>query len=257
MARYDFTTPRLFVDHPLSAGGSVDLDGAQANYLRNVLRLGAGAAVLVFNGREGEWRAELQISGRRDARLAVVEKTRAQTARPDLHLCFAPLKQARLDYTVQKAVEMGAGRLQPVLTQHGQVTRLNLDRMRANAIEAAEQCGILDLAEIGEPVPLRSLLGEWDGARRLVFCDEGEEVSPLAALEALAPGPLAVLVGPEGGFSGEERALLRSLPFVSPIGLGPRILRADTAAVAALALVQASLGDWAKLSRLAAAAPQV
>ncbi len=173
---------------------------------------------------------------------------RPQPAAPDLHYLFAPLKQARLDYMVQKAVEMGAGRLRPVLTQHGQVSRVNLERMESNAVEAAEQCGILTIPAIDEPVALRQLLETWperEGGRRVLFCDEGEEgADPLAILSGLAPSPLAVLVGPEGGFSAEERQILRSRPFVTPLPLGPRILRADTAAVAALALVQAALGDW-------------
>jgi 16S rRNA (uracil1498-N3)-methyltransferase len=220
------------------------------NYLRNVLRRKAGDAVLVFNGRDGEWRATLDESGKRSVSLAIDELARAQTAALDLHYLFAPLKHARLDYMAQKAVEMGASRLQPILTRHGQVGRVNLARMRANTIEAAEQCGILTLPEVGEPVTLDRLLAERDPARLLVFCDEDAEVKdPVAALSAArlandpAP-PLAVLIGPEGGFAEDERAALVALPNVVRLALGPRILRADTAAVAALALINAVLGDW-------------
>src|SRR5439155_22987318 len=180
----------------------------QANYLRNVLRLPAGASVLVFNGREGEWQATLADGGRRSLALVVDERTRAQTAAPDLHFLFAPLKHARLDYMVQKAVEMGAARLAPVITRHTQVARVNLDRMRANAIEAAEQCGILSLPEIAAPVALIEALAAWEATRHLVFCDEAADLAdPLAALAAVPRhAPLAILVGPEGGFAADERA---------------------------------------------------
>jgi 16S rRNA (uracil1498-N3)-methyltransferase len=245
MPAYDFRSPRLFVAAPLAAGATLPLDRAQAHYLTTVLRRKSGDGVLVFNGRDGEWSAELE-QGKRDVALRLGAKVRDQTAPADLHYLFAPLKSARLDYMVQKAVEMGAARLQPVLTRHGQVARVNLERMRANAIEAAEQCGILSLPEIAAPVDLTRLLADRDPARTIVFCDEGAEVAnPLAALSAVPPHtPLAVLVGPEGGFAEDERAALRKLPNVVRIGLGPRILRADTAAVAALAVVQAVVGDW-------------
>ncbi len=246
--RQDFTTQRLFLRSSLAAGVQVELDRGQANYLVNVLRMGEGAGLLVFNGRDGEWRASLGSESRRRHFLVVSEQMRAQPPASDLHYLFAPLKQARLDYMVEKAVEMGAGRLRPVLTQHGQVSRLNLERMEANAIEAAEQCGILAVPAIDAPVALAALVEAWpekEGGRRIIFCDEGEEGDdPLAILARLAPSPLAVLIGAEGGFSADERELLRSRPFVTAIPLGPRILRADTAAVAALALVQAALGDW-------------
>jgi 16S rRNA (uracil1498-N3)-methyltransferase len=259
MSRYDFRTPRLHVEGVLAAGGKLSLDGSQVNYLRNVLRLQGGDPVLVFNGRDGEWRASLADVGKRAIALAVEERTRAQTPALDLHYLFAPLKHARLDYMVQKAVEMGAARLQPVLTRHGQVGRVNLERMRANAIEAAEQCGILTLAEIAPPITFDRMISERGAERLLVFCDEDAEVNdPLEALAgarrrmigdisasrgAAAP-PLAVLIGPEGGFAEDERAALLRLPNVARLALGPRILRADTAAVAALALVQSVLGDW-------------
>jgi 16S rRNA (uracil1498-N3)-methyltransferase len=246
MASYDFKSPRLYVDTMLAAGASVELDRAQGHYLTHVLRLKAGQPVLLFNGRDGEWRANIAEAGKRTVVLAVSDQTRPQTAPTDLHYLFVPLKSARLDYMVQKAVEMGACRLQPVLTQHGQVTRINRDRMRANAIEAAEQCGILSLPEIADPLPLGRLIAQREPGRWLVFCDEDAETSdPLAALRAVPTrSPLAVLIGPEGGFAADERATLIKLPDVARLSLGPRILRADTAAVAALALVQAVLGDW-------------
>jgi 16S rRNA (uracil1498-N3)-methyltransferase len=245
MPRHDFTAQRLFIRTPLASGARIELDRAQANYLTNVLRLGAGDTILVFNGTDGEWRARLEREGRRDANLVVDSKTRGQTPPADLHYIFAPLKQARLDYMVQKAVEMGAGRLRPVVTQHTQVRRINRERMEANAIEAAEQCGILSLPKIDDLASLQDILDSWESSRRLIFCDEAEEgADPVAILTALKPGPLAILVGPEGGFSEDERHNLRGLPFVTTIPLGPRILRADTAAVAALALVQAVAGDW-------------
>lgn len=246
MPHYDFRTPRLYVDAPLTEGGEVPLARDQANYLINVLRLGRGDAVLVFNGIDGEWRANLAGSGKRAVTLIVGSRQRAQSRVGDLHLLFAPLKHARLDYLVQKAVEMGASRLQPVITRHTQVARINLDRMRANAIEAAEQCGILRVPEIAVPMAFEQVVADAD--RLLVFCDEDTEVNdPVAALVAARRSPdepLAVLVGPEGGFSKEERSDLLKRPKVVRIALGPRILRADTAAVAALALVQAVLGDW-------------
>ncbi len=249
MPRYDFRSPRLHVDEPLAAGQKLSLDRARANYLVNVLRLKTGDPVLVFNGRDGEWRAALADGGKRAAALVVSERTRDQAPAPDLHYLFAPLKHARLDYMVQKAVEMGASRLQPVLTRHGQVTRVNLERMRANAIEAAEQCGILNIPEVAAPLTFDRMLAERDPARLLVFCDETADVKdPIAALSALRAGteiiPLAVLIGPEGGFAEDERAALLALPNVVRLALGPRILRADTAAVAALALVGSVLGDW-------------
>jgi 16S rRNA (uracil1498-N3)-methyltransferase len=248
MPRYDFRTPRIYVDALLRSNGAVALDAAQTHYLRNVLRLKAGDPVLVFNGREGEWRAALGDRGKHAVSLVVGGPTRAQTPAPDLHYLFAPLKHARLDYLVQKAVELGASRLQPVLTQHSQIARVNLDRMKANAIEAAEQCGILSLPEIAPPVTFDAMIAARGAARLLIFCDEDAEVNdPIAALVSLRrpdPQPLAVLVGPEGGFAEHERRMLLGLPNVLRISLGPRVLRADTAAVAVLALVGAVLGDW-------------
>jgi len=244
--RYDFRTPRLFVAEPLQAGADLPLDKGQSNYLANVLRLSAADAVLVFNGRDGEWVAEIAAQGRKSLSLQVAEQTRPQTPAGDLDYWFAPLKHARLDYMVQKAVELGVSRLQPVITQHTQVTRVNLERMAANAIEAAEQCGILSIAEVGDAVPLAKALETRDQGRVLIFCDEDAEVQdPLAALSKVARGtPLAVLIGPEGGFSEDERTLLLRQPNIVRLALGPRILRADTAAVAALTVVQTVLGDW-------------
>jgi 16S rRNA (uracil1498-N3)-methyltransferase len=245
MPDYDFRSPRLYVEAPLAAGAAVALEPGQAHYLTTVLRRQSGDTVLVFNGRDGEWQAALEVKKRAVA-LLVGNQAREQAAAGDLHYLFAPLKAARLDYMVQKAVEMGASRLQPVLTRHSQVARVNNARMRANAIEAAEQCGILALPEIAEPVGLAGLVAARDPARFLIFCDEAAEVAnPLAALGAVPPGsPLAVLIGPEGGFAADEREALVKLPNVVRLALGPRILRADTAAVAALAVVQAMAGDW-------------
>ncbi len=245
MAGYDFRSPRLYVEAPLDSGVVIGLERAQAHYLTTVLRLKSGHRVLTFNGRDGEWSATIEARGRA-ASLLVGDRTRAQTAPGNLHYLFAPLKAARIDYMVQKAVELGVSRLQPVLTRHGQVARVNAGRMRGNAIEAAQQCGILSLPAIAETITLAELIAAHDRTRHLVFCDEDAEIAnPVAALE-LVPwrSPLAVLVGPEGGFAADEREALLKLPNVVRLALGPRILRADTAAVAALTLVQAVLGDW-------------
>jgi 16S rRNA (uracil1498-N3)-methyltransferase len=210
-----------------------------------VLRLRPGDAILIFNGRDGEWRAELGEGGKRAAALVVGARVRPQEGGPDIDYLFAPLKRARLDYMVQKATEMGVARLRPVLTRRTMAERVNLERMRANAIEAAEQCGILRVPELHQPEKLANVVARWDAARTLIVCDEGSDArDPIVALGQLRPGPLAVLIGPEGGFDDSERELLSSKPFVVRISLGPRILRADTAAVAALALVNACLGDW-------------
>ena len=246
MPAHDFRTPRLYVDVPLAGAREVALGRDQANYLLNVLRLKRGDVLLLFNGRDGEWQARLAGAGKKALIAELGARTREQPHAPDLHFLFAPLKHARLDYLVQKAVEMGASRLQPVITRHTQVARVNLERMRANVIEAAQQCGILTLPEVAEPVAFDAMVENIEAGRLLVFCDERAEVQdPVAALAAVRGGrPLAVLIGPEGGFAEEERAALLKRPNVARIALGPRILRADTAAVAALALVQAVLGDW-------------
>ena len=246
MSRYDFRTPRLFVAPDLHTGTSVPLDKGQANYLTNVMRLEPGDPVLVFNGRDGEWHAELQREGRKSVVLSVGDQLRQQHPACDLHYLFAPLKHARLDYMVQKAVELGVSRLQPVTTRHTQAARVNVERMRANAIEAAEQCGILTIAEVDDAIPLAKALAGLAADRVVIFCDEDAETrDPVASLSHLKRGtPLAVLIGPEGGFAVEERDLLLRHPNVVRLALGPRILRADTAAVAALTLVQAVVGDW-------------
>lgn len=244
-APYDFSSTRLFVDAPLAAGASVAFDEAQANYLRNVLRMGEGDGLLLFNGRDGEWAARLSEVAKKRASAEPVELVRPQTQAGRLRWLFAPLKHARLDYMVQKAVEMGVSRVSPVITRRTQVSRVNLERMRANAIEAAEQCGVLWVPEIDEPQSLDAVLAAWPEGEPLVFCDEdaaGEE--PLGALAGLAGRPLALLIGPEGGFDPSERKALTALAATVRIGLGPRILRADTAAVAALAVLQATAGDW-------------
>jgi len=249
MSRYDFAAQRLYVNLPLAQAAQIALDQAQVNYVRNVLRLSEGGRILVFNGRDGEWEASVATSNRKYVTLAVDKLTRPQEPRPDLHYLFAPLKQARQDYVIEKAVEMGAGLLRPVLTSRTQASRINSERMHAHAIEAAEQCGILSIPEIAPPIQLEALLGAWEQDRLLVFCDEDAPSSdPLAALrpraDAKGPPALAILIGPEGGFDARERAALLGLPCILRLPLGPRILRADTAAVAAFALVQATLGDW-------------
>ena len=246
MPDHDFRSPRLYVDAPLGEGRAVALEREQSNYLGNVLRLAAGDSVLVFNGHDGEWRASIAGRKRPDS-LTIEAQTRPQDHLPDLAYVFAPLKHARLDYMVQKAVEMGAARLEPVLTRFTQVSRVNGERMRANVVEAAEQCGILSIATVADPVPLERYLTGRDTERLLVFCDEAAEVTdPLEALKArrAGAGGIDVLIGPEGGFAEEERTLLLREPRTLRLALGPRILRADTAAVAALALVQAAVGDW-------------
>ena len=250
MTVHDCKARRVFVDQPLAAGERLEATGDQANYLRNVLRLGAGDTILVFNGRDGEWRASLAPVGKRGLALAIEAPTRPQIGGPDIHYVFAPLKRARLDYMVQKATEMGVARLLPVLTRHTVAERVNTERMRANAIEAAEQCGILRVPEVAEPVKLATALAGWDPQRRLIFCDERAAIAdPIAVLTRVAAGPLAVLIGPEGGFADEERAILAAKPYVVALSLGPRILRADTAVIAALTLVNAVLGDWAPALR--------
>jgi 16S rRNA (uracil1498-N3)-methyltransferase len=244
MPKYDFCGPRLYVQPTLQEGADIALDRAQSHYLGTVLRVRPGSRVLVFNGRDGEWSATVGRA-KPGVVLVVGARTRAQTSPSDLHYLFAPLKAARLDYMVQKAVEMGVARLTPVITRFTQVARVNVERMRANVVEAAEQCGILSLPDVKRPVRLMQVLAEWKPPRRLVFCDEDAEgLDPVATLSSLSPSPVAVLIGPEGGFAQEERAALLNVPNVVRLSLGPHILRADTAAVAALALVQACVGDW-------------
>jgi 16S rRNA (uracil1498-N3)-methyltransferase len=246
MAEFDFRAPRLFIDAPLREGERIALERNQSNYLGSVLRLSAGDTVLVFNGRDGEWQAAIEGRKRPD-QLSILARTRPQDRLPDIAYVFAPLKHARLDYMVQKAVEMGVSKLQPVLTRHTQVSRVNSERMRANVIEAAEQCGILSLTDVADPVSLERYLDKRESKRLLVFCDEAADIdNPIEALrQGLPPADgIDVLIGPEGGFAEEERVLLLRQPKTLRLSLGPRILRADTAGVAALALVQATLGDW-------------
>ncbi len=238
-------TPRLYVVAPLEAGGTVTLHDRQAHYLLHVLRLRKGATFRLFNGSDGEWLAEIVEARKRDLVLKCERKLRDAQPLPDIDYLFAPLKHARLDYLAQKATEMGAGRLRPVITRRTIAERMNVDRFKSNVIEAAEQCNLVGLPEVLEPEPLDRIIAGWDEARRLIYCDEvGPAANPLRVLKEIEPGPLAVLIGPEGGFAPEEQKLLRNQKFVTAISLGPRIMRADTAAVAALALVQAVLGDW-------------
>lgn len=242
--RANYKMQRLFVPHDLATGFAFDASPDQTHYLLHVLRMAEGAELLAFNGRDGEWLARIAARSKKAVRLEAVEQTRLQPPTPDLWYCFAPLKVGRQDYIIQKAVEMGAGLLQPVLTQHTQ-GKITTDRIRANAIEAAEQCGVLAVPGVREAQKLDRLLAGWDKARRLIFCDEDSTTNnPLPALCSIEEKSLALLVGPEGGFSDDERKMLRALPFVTAIPLGPRILRADTAAVAALAIIQATIGDW-------------
>ena len=232
--------PRLFVRQPLAQGSSVELDPGQANYLGNVLRLGAGDELLVFDGSSGEWTARIAGTGKKRMTLEVESRTRAIERVPDLWLAFAPVKRAQTDWLVEKATELGAARLLPVITRRTIVERVKLERLEAIAIEAAEQCGRTVVPLIGEPVPLDRFLAT-SGGRALYFADEaGGEPAP----KAFKPGAATLLVGPEGGFSDDERALVRAAENAVPISLGPRILRAETAALAALATFMAAAGDW-------------
>ena len=249
MPRYDFRAQRLFVEAPLESGSELTLESGQAHYLLGVLRMKPGDALIVFNGLDGEWRALVAEVAKRRCTLRLAEQLRPQPSGSSLTYAFAPLKSARLDYLVQKAVEMGAGRLQPVITRRTQISRLNVERLRANMIEAAEQCGILAIPALLPEMSLAALVERHRAAETgaLIFCDEDQHVGdPLAALELAEGRPLTLLIGPEGGFDEDERAALLTLPRIVRLSLGPRILRADTAGVAALALVQARLGDWAR-----------
>ena len=247
MAVHDFASQRLFLETELVKGAVHVCSKDQTNYLRNVLRLAAGDQVLVFNGVDGEWLSQLEVSGKRSCALVLVEQVREQVMGPDLDYLFAPLKRARLDYMVQKATELGVSSLRPIMTERTIVGRVNTARMRANVIEAAEQCGVLRLPVVHEPLKLASAVQAWPADRSFFFADEAAAVeSPLRAFEGLERGaPMAVIVGPEGGFSDAERRLIRAMPNARTVSLGPRIMRADTAAVALLALVNAAVGDWA------------
>jgi 16S rRNA (uracil1498-N3)-methyltransferase len=240
---------RLYVAADLAAGLAVELAPAQAHQLRNVLRLAPGAAVALFNGRDGEFLGRIEALGKGRAVVTVAERSRGQTAESCLCLAFAPIKRARLDALVEKATELGVAALQPVWTARTQVERVNLERLRAIAIEAAEQSERLAVPIVHEPVTLSALLAQWPSQRRLILCDESGRAPPIA--EALrqqpsAPQDATLMVGPEGGFTESELDALAKLPFVTPVGLGPRVLRADTACLAALAVYQALAGDWLK-----------
>ena len=237
--------PRLFVDEPLREGAVLDLDGAPANYLANVLRLQPGAQVKLFDDRTGEWLAQITQAGKRRVTLAVTRHLREREPAPDVWLVFAPIKKGPIDWLVEKATELGAGRLVPVVTQRTVVDRLNLQRLRANIVEAAEQCERTALPALAEPVKLAALLRDWPADRTLFFADEngGEPFAPAAAAHS---GPAAILVGPEGGFTPDEAAAIRALPQARAVSLGPRILRAETAAAAALSVWMSAAGDWAK-----------
>jgi 16S rRNA (uracil1498-N3)-methyltransferase len=245
---------RLFVEHPLAEGARLPLERAQAHYLFNVMRLGEGAELSVFDGRSGEWTARVAEAGKRAGVLECLSQSALQRDPPDVWLLFAPVKKARTDFIVEKAVEMGARRLVPVQTGFTNAERIRRDRLQAHAVEAAEQCGATHVPEVADLVPLPRLLDDWPEGRALLYADEAQagRSSPLAGLLARddaregggAPPPAALLIGPEGGLSDAERARLAGLPFAQPLALGPRILRADTAAVAALTLWQATCGDW-------------
>lgn len=248
MPRSHKTLPRLFVEAPFAAGATLELSREHTNYLLTVLRMKKADALVVFNGVDGAWMARIADDHRKGATLEIVVQTQHQTPKSDLWFGFAPLKTGRLDYLVQKATEMGAGVIQPVITRFTQVQKLRTDKLVANVIEAAEQCEVLTVPSVGEEVSLGDLLARWQqnqGLRRLIFCDESAPShSPLDQLRDLDGLPVGVLIGPEGGFSEEERQYLLAQTFVIPISLGPRILRADTAGVAALAVVQSIIGDW-------------
>ena len=245
LMRPNYKLQRLYCDSPLARNLTISPSAEQAHYLLRVLRMRGGDEILVFNGRDGEWRSTLQLDGRKKVSLLPAKLERAQTQAPDLVFCFAPLKTGRLDYLVQKAVEMGAGTIQPVITQHTQFAKFGEKRLHANIIEAAEQCGVLSIPELKTALKFEAFLDAWDANRRLIFCDEAcEDNNPIDRLNQTGKAPIGLLIGPEGGFSDEERERLRASPFTTSIPLGPRVLRADTAAVAALAVIQATIGDW-------------
>lgn len=248
MPRTHKSLQRLYVDMALAPGGTLTLDRDQTNYLVNVLRKRPGDEVIVFNGRDGAWLASIAEAGKKSVSLTLGEQTAKQTPQPDLWYGFAPIKAGRLDYMVQKATEMGVGTIQPVFTQFTQVKGVKQARLQANAIEAAEQCEVLSVPQIAPEVKLPRLIADWPQmhpGRTLIFADEAaDSASPVDVLKPLDGRPVGLMIGPEGGFSEDERALLLKQDFVMPVSLGPRILRADTAAVAALAVIQSIIGDW-------------
>lgn len=235
---------RLYVDHPLGSGQSVPLNRDQSHYLFGVMRLTVRASVLLFNGRDGEWLATVASAAKRAGVLEVGVQTKALQMPPDLWLLFAPIKKARTDFIVEKAAEMGAARIVPVSTDFTNSDRIRQDRLQAHALEAAEQCGGTFVPEVANLQKLDRLLADWPAGRQLMFCDEGEVGRSSALTSVVATGGWAILIGPEGGFSGRERTRLHGLEFSHPVSLGPRILRADTAAVAAMTVWQQQFGDW-------------
>lgn len=243
--RVNFRLQRLYFDLEMFEGQKLELDREKTNYLANVLRLSDGAEILVFNGKNGEWLAHLKFENRKKAHLELTKQVRPQPEIPTLTVLFAPIKVGRLEYMVQKITEMGAGVIQPILTDHTQLHKVNQKRLSANIIEAAEQCGVLSVPQLKEPIKLAALLEDWDENRHIVFCDEGTETkNPVSEIETLKGHEIALMVGPEGGFSEDERERLNNLEYIHAISLGPRILRADTAIVAAMAVIQAISGDW-------------
>jgi 16S rRNA (uracil1498-N3)-methyltransferase len=241
---YETAMIRLHVPQPLSAGAAVLPTLDQSRYLTQVMRLKAGDALLVFNGVDGEWRCVIAEALKKGVVLRAEEQARSQTTGPDVHLLIAVVKKAALEFAVEKATELGAARIGLVTTRRTQGDRVRIDRLDAIAVESAEQTGRLDVPAIDLPAKLEALLDGWDPSRRLMFCDETGGAPAMTALAAAGPGPWAILIGPEGGFAPEERARLRTLPFTTAVSLGPRVLRADTAATAALTLWQAAVGDW-------------
>lgn len=241
---------RLHLDADLRAGAEIDAPTAAAHYLVHVMRVRQGDTLRLFNSRDGEWVAEIAAAGKREARLRAIRRTRPPAAPPDLLLLFAPIKKARTDFIVEKATELGCRGIWPVMTRRTNAERVKTDRLRAHMIEAAEQCGLVFVPELAEPARLLDALATWPAGRRLFFCDEttadgGSAAPPLArAAAAAGAGPAAILIGPEGGFDAQEAAALRAAPFVTPVTLGPRVLRADTAAAAAIAVWQSAVGDW-------------
>ena len=236
---------RLFVAEDLAAGAIAVPREEQAHYLLHVMRMPAGGEVALFNGRDGEWRARITVAAKRATTVSLLTRTRAQGQEPDVWLLFAPVKRARIDLIVEKATELGVTRLLPVLTRRTIVTRVNVERLVSTAIEAAEQCERLSVPAVDDPAPLDAVLARWPAARRLLVGDEAGGGVPLRdAASTVGAAPWALLVGPEGGFEAGELDGLRQFQFVTPVGLGPRVLRADTAVTAALAVVQSSIGDW-------------
>lgn len=236
---------RLFVEAALIPATPLELKDSQAHYLNNVLRLRVGDTIAVFNGRDGEWEARIIAQGKKNCQVEVIAQLRPQRKGSDIWLAFAPIKHARIDYLVEKATELGAAKLIPVITQYTMVSRVNTDRLRAHAIEAAEQSERLEVPEVSEPIRFSDYIANWSAQRHLLFCDESGEGKALkTVLASLTSKQWAILIGPEGGFSSQERAQLRALSCVTAISLGPRILRADTAALAALSCLQAWAGDW-------------